>query len=508
MTAERRILVGQIWHEGHSFNPIATVADDFQVMRGEALLAYARGSDMAFSGIVRKAEALGYECVPIIGARARPGGPVSQAVFDAFVTEFLTFKDAENIGGICLELHGATIAEQSVDTEGELLERLRIAFGASMPISVALDLHGYVTARMVRNATILTGYRTQPHADMVETGERAVELLHRILEQDLRPRSVMARVPFLTRGSDETSTEPMLSICKHADRWRSDPGILDLSIFNVHPFLDVPDVGQVVLAYDDGAGAALRAARELASELWNARDHFVEKLPSVEAALSLAEKSNRLTVLGDQGDRVLGAGPGDSVEIARVAVEQFPSLSVATAVFDPGAVSEAEKAGIGAEIELSIGASVSPSLQPLRRRWRVVRLGPARFVNVGPYMAGVEADFGGSAVLTSDNLSVVVTEKAPNVHDPAFYPAMGLPLKKLDAVVARSANHYKLSFAPVAQTITVDTAGLTAFRPHDFPFVNARPVYPLDPVQWDFDSMTEVFGGDEPSGKIHGGPVA
>jgi hypothetical protein len=28
-------------------------------------------------------------------------------------------------------------------------------------------------------------------------------------------------------------------------------------------------------------------------------------------------------------------------------------------------------------------------------------------------------------------------------------------------------------------------------------------VYPLDPVQWDFDSMTEVFGGDEPSGKIH-----
>ena len=483
----KRILVGQVWHEGHSFNPVVTGREDFQFLRGDALLEQARTSQMAFSGVVLKADELGHTCIPVVGARARPGGPVAAEVFEEIVAEFEAAASKGGFDGICLELHGATIAERCADTEGLLLSRLRKAVGDAIPISVALDLHGYVTERMVRSATIMTGYRTQPHADMVETGERAMTLLDRLLRGEGRPRAMMTLIPFLTRGSDETWSEPMRTICAEADAWRGRGGLVDLSIFNIHPFVEAPSVGQVVLAYDDGSGIGTEASRAIAEALWEARDRFTETLPSVSAALAIARDSEEPIALGDQGDRVTGAGPGDSAEIARIALEEFPGLALATAVYDPEAVIAARAAGEGGILDRGIGGSITPSYTPLHRHWSVKSLGRARFVNKGPYMAGVEADFGDCAVLVSGAVSVVVTTLAPNVHDPAFYEAMGLPLSSRKAVVARAANHYKLSFQGLARPITVDTGGLTAFRPHEFPFVEARPIHPLDPVSWRFE---------------------
>jgi microcystin degradation protein MlrC len=489
MTNKPTILVGQIWHEGHSFNPVITRREDFLISRGHAVLDEARTSSTALSGIVKVADRLDYPCIPVIAARARPGGLVEQVVFEELADEFVRAASRGGFGAICLELHGATAAEQTFDTEGDLLERLRAVVGPDIPVIVAADLHGYITPKMVDNATIITGYRTTPHSDIVETGERAMALLDGVLTTGLRPYAVRTLIPFLTRGNDETSSVPMVAIGAAADKWRASPGIVDVSIFNVHPFLDVPGLGQVVLAYDDGAGAAVEASRELATMLWAARDEFVEQLISVEDALTLAAESDQPLALGDQGDRVVGAGPGDSAEIARVAAERFPGLAVAVPIFDPAAVAAATAAGEGAEITLAVGGSVTPQLKPLSRAWRVRRLARARFVNKGPYMAGVEADFGDAAVLTSDALTVIVTARAPNVHDPAFYEAMGVPITSQKALVARAANHYKLSFAGLARTMTVDTPGLTAFRPHEFPFKRARPFHPLDAVEWSFGSI-------------------
>jgi microcystin degradation protein MlrC len=157
-----------------------------------------------------------------------------------------------------------------------------------------------------------------------------------------------------------------LPLALRRDKWRANRGIVDVSIFNVHPFLDVPGLGQVVLAYDDGSGAAVEASRALATMLWHARDEFVEQLISVEDALALAAESDQPLALGDQGDRVVGAGPGDSAEIARVAAQRFFGLAVAVPVFDPAAVAAATAAGEGTEITVSVGGSVTPQLSPCR----------------------------------------------------------------------------------------------------------------------------------------------
>ena len=490
MSNARKILVGLIWHEGHSFNPIVTRREDFSFSRGLAMLSEARAASTSLSGIVEVAERLGYECVPTLAARARPGGPIDESVFLEIADEFVAAAGQGGFDAICLDLHGATLAEQTVDPEGELLERLRKVVGHEMPIAVALDLHGYVTDKMIRSADMLTGYRTTPHADIKETGERAMMLLDRVIRTGERPHAVRTRIPFLTRGNDETSQGPMVAICAEAERLRQDPKIFDISIFNVHPFLNVQALGQVVLAYDDGSGAGVSAARQLAGMLWEARDEFQEKLTSVEAALEIAATSDGPLAVGDQGDRVVGAGPGDSPEIARIALEKFPNLRVALPIYDPNAVAAAREAGEGSELSLSVGAGITHNVRPLQGNWRVVKLLRADFVNKGPYFAGTRADFGDAAVLALGNVTAVVTSMAPNVHDPAFYEAMGVPVAEQDVVVARAANHYKLSFAGIARTMTIDTPGLTAFRPHEFPYTVARPFHPLDEVVWDFDGST------------------
>lgn len=496
MSHARRILVGQLWHEGHSFNPVATVREDVSIVEGEAMLRGARESRTSLSGIVAVCDALGDTCIPTLAARARPGGPIEEPVFQEIVDALVEAAAKGGYDVICLDLHGATLAAETGDTEGVLLTRIRDVVGPDMPIAVALDLHGHITPAMLDAATIVTGYRTNPHQDIFETGERAMRLLDGVLRGralgEAPPRAVAMRLPFITRGNDETDQGPLVALGAMADRWRAHPAIVDVSVFNVQPFLDLPGMGQVVVAYDDGSGAATDACREIAEQLWADRTAFQQQLPSVEEAFEIARHSEEVLALGDQGDRVIGAGPGDSPFIAAKALELAPDLKVATGIFDPEAVRAAHAAGVGATLDLGVGASINTGLDPLRATWTVTSLAPARFRNQGPYMHGVEADFGPAAVLVCGNVSVVVTTRAPNIHDPAFYDALGIAVAEQDIVVARAANHYKLSFRDCARCITVDTPGLTAFRPQDLPFTSARPFYPLDDVAWSFDTSATI----------------
>ena len=68
-----------------------------------------------------------------------------------------------------LDLHGAMVAEQADDGEGELLEKIR-RIAPTVPMCVALDLHGNLTQKMVSNCDMIVSFKTYPHIDMYETG--------------------------------------------------------------------------------------------------------------------------------------------------------------------------------------------------------------------------------------------------------------------------------------------------------------------------------------------------
>src|SRR5690606_25652910 len=107
----------------------------------------------------------------------------------------------------------------------------------------------------------------------------------------------------------------------------------------------------------------------------------------------------------------------------------------------------------------------TPGFAPLAVEGRVERLGPGRFVNRGPYMAGVPVDLGSTAVLAVGTCRLLLASRAGLVQDPEAYESHGIYLADLDLLVAKSGNHFKLSFAGLATTVTVDSPGLSRFAP-------------------------------------------
>ena len=138
------------------------------------------------------------ELVPTVAARAMPGGVVERSAYETFKRAVL--EAAHDVDGVCLYLHGAMRAEGLDYCENDLLKDLRVKLGPGVPITVALDMHANIVAQMVENVDAMVAYHTAPHIDAFETGERAAQILLQILEEGIRPRMGLAKIPFLLPG--------------------------------------------------------------------------------------------------------------------------------------------------------------------------------------------------------------------------------------------------------------------------------------------------------------------
>src|SRR5690606_39178665 len=183
-----------------------------------------------------------------------------------FLADFLATAARERPDAVCRELHGALLTTGRDGPEGDLLADSRERLGPHVPTAAAPDPRADRTPAMVRAADVLVAYQTTPHADMAETGAKAMTLLLERLAGRLAPRRALVKLPFLTRGNDETDRGPLLALHAEARRLAAeDPALRDISICNVNPFVDAPAAGQAVLATADGdAAAAEAAARSMA----------------------------------------------------------------------------------------------------------------------------------------------------------------------------------------------------------------------------------------------------
>ncbi|MCA0419398.1 MAG: M81 family metallopeptidase, partial [Proteobacteria bacterium] len=73
--SRRRILLGSLFHETHSFVEEETTLADFTIRKGAELLAR-RGDGSTIDGFLEVAEAEGWEVLPTIDYGALPAGPV------------------------------------------------------------------------------------------------------------------------------------------------------------------------------------------------------------------------------------------------------------------------------------------------------------------------------------------------------------------------------------------------------------------------------------------------
>ena len=186
-----RIAVGGFQHETNTFAPQQATWEEFvradawpPLLRGPEMIPAVEGFNIPIAGAVKRLAELGHEIVPLAWAAA---APASYVTADAYERMWALFdEDLRKLGpfdAIYLDLHGAMVAENTEDGEGELLRRVRGVVGDALPIVASLDYHANLTPEMAKLATALVGYRTYPHIDMAATGKRAVELLDRLLAE-------------------------------------------------------------------------------------------------------------------------------------------------------------------------------------------------------------------------------------------------------------------------------------------------------------------------------------
>src|SRR5262245_34396681 len=169
-----RILLVECMQEISSFNPMPSGYEDFRVLRGAELIDAQRGKNTGAAGAIAVYEATpGVELVPAYSARAFSAGILSREGWARLSAELLAHvrERAGGIDAVHFSMHGAMGAEGELDPEGFLLAETRKIVGERVPIVISLDLHGILTARMLKHVDGLAIYHTYPHVDFADTGE-------------------------------------------------------------------------------------------------------------------------------------------------------------------------------------------------------------------------------------------------------------------------------------------------------------------------------------------------
>jgi len=187
-----RFVLAAIKHETNTFSPIKTPLMSFAVGRpdgvpmqsAEAVETF-RGTNTPLSAFIDLAERERAEIVLPVAAEAAPSGPVSDEAFDQ-MADVVCDAIRKGCDAAFLDLHGAMVTASHDDGEGELLRRIR-RLAPDLPIAVALDFHTNLSPAMMENATVITGYRTYPHVDAYETGERCGLTLLQTLKKEIQP---------------------------------------------------------------------------------------------------------------------------------------------------------------------------------------------------------------------------------------------------------------------------------------------------------------------------------
>jgi microcystin degradation protein MlrC len=447
------------------------------------------GTRTEFGGFIAACAREGVELVPTLAAWAASGGPMRATDFRRLADDLVDrVRGAGSAAGVLLALHGAWVAEGEDDPDGWILARVRQAVGPDVPVVATLDLHANVTAGMVRSADALVGYRTYPHVDMPETGERAAALLFRLLHGGVRAATRFRKVPMIVPPENAQTTDgPLGEVVAAAREAESRPRVLAVSVFPVQPWLDVAELGCAVVVVGADGRIAQREADHLARMLWERRRRFqVPLLPPDEAVARALAAPDGPILLVDSADGVSSGAPGDSTAILGALVRARPQRTALVSLVDPEAA-RAAAAADGQEIALAVGGRLDPGRhRPISVRGRARRVHDGKVVFTAGVGDGLVADMGSAAVLEVGSLRLLVMERPVPCYDPALYRGVGLDPTAAHVVVVKSPNNFRWTYRDIARDwIYVDAPGASTPRLESLTFTRApRPLFPFDDWAW------------------------
>ena len=485
-----RIYMASLWQETNTFCPKLTELDLFASgyrIQGQEIITKLAGTNTEIGGFL---ECLGksnsVKVIPGTAAWATPFGKLSRSAFDTLCRELTDgLKATLPVDGVLLALHGALVAENCDDVEGHVLEEVRKIVGPNVPIVSSLDYHACLTKQMVKNADVLVGYRTYPHVDYAETGQRAATALLRLLKKHQPLQMEFIKLPLiLPAENSETEIGPMAYAMDQLKILDQNPGVVAASIFPTQPWLDVPEHGVNVLIYSTLGNDMAQSATAIADYLWQSRSQFFLKIQDINTYLASADQHATPAIVVDSGDITSAGALGDSTEILRALLARNSKLRAILTMVHPEAVAQAEAIGEGGTGDFTVGGSTNYGYNaPTTFTARVAKLSSIKVKIKGPTFGGMELDMGRRALLKiGGNINLIVSEKTSLLHDPEIVRSMGINPEDADLIAQKSHKMFRAAYKTIARSVTLlDTPGFSDMNLKRLRFLKVRrPIYPLD----------------------------
>lgn len=482
MLVAMRIAVGGFQHETNTFAPVKATLADFEapdawpgLTRGPALLDAVRGINLPAAGFIAEARAAGHTILPLTWCSATPSAHVTRDAYERIAAMLIEdLRKLTQLDAVYLDLHGAMVAEHLDDADGELLRRVRECVGASVPVVASLDFHANVSPLMAREASALLAYRTYPHTDMASAGARAMGALYALRRAPLH--SSLRQPSFLIPLTSQcTLIEPFASIMQDAEALEGS-GVVAMNFTPGFPAADVADCGPAVFAYGEDAKRVRTAVDALADQIEAREAEFALDVHSIESALRALSHASALhgrpVILADTQDNPGGGGTADGTSLIKALLGQRTRRALAGVMCDPRAAAHAHAAGMGAEIDLALGAETGAFGEtPIRGRFKVIALGDGRFTATGPFYLGSRMNLGPMALVRIDDVHIAVSSRRQQAADQAMFRCLNVEPRDFAVLVLKSSVHFRADFGPIASRILVVAApGANIADPAQLPF--------------------------------------
>ena len=464
MTALRLYVAG-LAHETNSFSPLPTSLKHFE--EGVCYRPGVRGREAAlsFSGYgeaVAVARERGDTVVEGPCFWSQPSGPSTRATYARLREDVLAGLRGGPFDAVLLNLHGAMMAEDEEDCEGDLLARAREIVGEAAPIGAILDLHGNLTRRMVETGAILVGVKEYPHSDYRPRVEELYAILSGMARGHLRPTTTLRTIPVLSLQG--TTEEPMRGLVSELKATEGRDGVLAVTLMHGFPWSDGAETGASLVIVSDGAQAESidRLADRLAERFLAIVDAAPVRCISAAGAVAeaLATPAGRgPVVIADSSDNPGGGAASDSTFLLRELLERGVEDAALGMLWDPQAVLIAADAGVGARVPLRLGGKVGPlSGDPLDVKAEVLCI---RSDALQKNYNGEQVDpIGLAAALRVGGVEIVVNSLRRQVFSPECFTELGVDAGRKALLVVKSSQHFRTAFDPIARaTIYCDAPG-------------------------------------------------
>ncbi|MSP48347.1 MAG: M81 family peptidase [Alphaproteobacteria bacterium] len=498
-----RLFTAMLGTETHSFSPLPAgfkLFQEYYLVRGGK---HRLPPDFAAEPLVRfrdRAKARGWEVVESLATFAQPAAPTLTHVYESFRDEILAdLRKAMPVDVVLLNLHGAMIAEDYEDCEGDLMGRIRAIVGPKVPMGVELDLHCHLTEEMVDASTAMVIYKEYPHTDILECADALFDIIADTLDGKVRPHQAL--FDCRTIGLYPTTYEPMKGFVARMRAMEGKSGVLSLSLGHGFPWGDVREVGtKMLVVTDDRPEAGRRLAEKLGREVYAMRKEieppWLDLEPAIDRALAIsagrakdetltAAAGNGPVVIGDVADNAGGGAPSDSTFVLRSLLKRGVRSAAVGCFWDPGAVALAEEVGVGGRLQLRLGGKIGTvSGDPLDLDVTVIGLKDPLFdvLGTGRMPLGRAAAFR----IEGTEIDVVANTSRCQTFSPLAFEALGIDPMSKAIVVAKSMNHFRSGFEPIARGIVYAASpGCIDVDYRRLPYTKVRrPIWPLDADPW------------------------